>query len=174
MSDADAQRFLANTTPEVMSTAKKRKKQLAESELSPMAEPTWRASVPVLASFEHWQHRAQRFPYIRRSDELNETLLRGVTCQPRLSDYPMCKDVIVDYYQCRDRHPFLAMWNICAPLKEQLSACINEVFVKNHAKMGKKMNDGRDEMFERNREKRMQRLTEHAEGMQEKRQKLID
>lgn len=144
-------------------------------ELKPMPEPTWRSSVPILRDFEYWRMHADRYPHIEKSDEHTAFFLRGVTCHPRLSDYPMCKDIISDYFTCRDQHKLLQMFNICAPLKEQMSACVNLVFVKNHERQGKKLNtERREEYQEQKREKRLRTLQDKATQAEERRTKFVD
>ncbi|EPY26995.1 hypothetical protein AGDE_10988 [Angomonas deanei] len=101
---------------------------------------TWRQNFPMLRSFEYWQLRADYYPYIERGDRNSENFfIRGISVHPRLSDYPMCKHVIRDYFICRDENPVLQLFNTCAPLKEQFCACINEVFVKNHERGDKNL-----------------------------------
>jgi hypothetical protein len=144
-------------------------------ELKPMAEPTWRSHVPVLRDFEYWRQQAVRYPYIERSDEHRALFLRGVTCHPRLSDYPMCKDIISDYFTCRDQHRVMQVFNICSPLKEQMSACINLVFVKNHERQGKKLNkELREDYQEQKREKRLRNLADRTQYAEERRTKFVD
>ncbi|KPA75147.1 putative mitochondrial hypothetical protein [Leptomonas pyrrhocoris] len=135
---------------------------------------TWRQNVYVLRSYEYWKLRADYYPYIRRSDEKDNFFLRGITCHPRLSDYPMCKSVIRDYFVCRDRNPVLQIFNTCAPLKEQFCACINEVFVKNHERGDKKFNANREEFFDEQRSKRFTKLLNQVEESVEAKTKLQD
>jgi hypothetical protein len=135
---------------------------------------TWRQHVPVLHKFEWWRLRADRFPYIQRRDELDDFLFRGLSCHPRLSEYPMCKPVIQEYFKCRDSQPILSLLNVCAPIKEQMTSCINEVFVKNHQKQGRGFREKREEMFERNRERKLDKMKEQAEELMVKRTKLED
>jgi hypothetical protein len=135
---------------------------------------TWRQNVYLLRSYEYWKLRADYYPYIRRSDEKDNFFLRGITCHPRLSDYPMCKAVIRDYFVCRDRNPVLQVFNTCAPLKEQFCACINEVFVKNHERGDKKFNANRDEFFQEQRSKRFTKLLNQVEESVEAKTKLQD
>ncbi|CAG9571422.1 conserved hypothetical protein [Leishmania major strain Friedlin] len=135
---------------------------------------TWRKDVYVLRSYEYWKLRADYYPYIRRSDEKDNFFLRGITCHPRLSDYPMCKSVIRDYFVCRDRNPVLQIFNACAPLKEQFCACINEVFLKNHERGDKKFNAHRNEFFEAQRSKRFAKMLNHVEESMEAKTKLQD
>jgi hypothetical protein len=123
---------------------------------------------------EYWRTRAEYYPYIKRSDAYDDFFLRGVTCHPRLSDYPMCKDVIRDYFVCKDGAPFLQLWNVCAPLKEQMSACINEVFIKNHKRGDKKFNENRKAFFESQREKKLSKMLEHIDRATGERTKLQD
>jgi hypothetical protein len=144
-------------------------------ELKPMDDPTWRAQVPILRDFEYWRMHAARYPYIEKSDEHNAFFLRGVTCHPRLSDYPMCKDIISDYFACREQHRFLGPFNICTALKEQMSACINLVFVKNHERAGKKLNkELREDYQEQKRDRRLRTLSDKAHVADERRNKFID
>ncbi|KEG11612.1 hypothetical protein DQ04_02441010 [Trypanosoma grayi] len=136
---------------------------------------TWRQNVYVMRNFEYWRLRAEFYPYIERSDERNEDFfLRGISCHPRLSDYPMCRTVIQDYFICRDKNKVMQLFNMCAPLKEQFCACINEVFVKNHKRGDKKFNAHREEYFEEQREKRFSKMLAHAEESMEQRNKLQD
>ncbi|KAG5482696.1 hypothetical protein CUR178_06733 [Leishmania enriettii] len=135
---------------------------------------TWRKDIYILRSYEYWKLRADYYPYIRRSDEKDNFFLRGITCHPRLSDYPMCSAVIRDYFVCRDRNPVLQVFNTCAPLKEQFCACINEVFLKNHERGDKKFNARRDEFFEEQRSKRFAKLLSHVEESIEAKTKLQD
>ncbi len=146
-----------------------------KKELKPPLEPTWRSQVPVLRDFEFWEHQAARYPYMEKSDEHTSFFLRGVTCHPRLSDYPMCKDVISDYFACRENHQFAQFFNICAPLKEQMCACINLVFVKNHERMGRKLNSQvRDDVQEKRREGRLKAIADKAQREEDKRTKFVD
>lgn len=135
---------------------------------------TWRQNVPLMRSFEYWKLRAAYYPYIARSDERDNFFLRGITCHPRLSDYPMCKTVIRDYFVCRDKNPVMQVANMCAPLKEQFCACINEVFVKNHERGDKKFNDNRDTYFQEQRDKRFHKMLSQVEESIESRTKLQD
>ncbi|CAJ1006917.1 putative Cytochrome c oxidase biogenesis protein Cmc1 like [Leishmania naiffi] len=135
---------------------------------------TWRKDVYILRSYEYWKLRADYYPYIRRSDEKDNFFLRGITCHPRLSDYPMCKSVIRDYFVCRDRNPVLQIFNTCAPLKEQFCACINEVFLKNHERGDKKFNAHRDEYFEEQRSKKFAKMLSQVEESIEAKTKLQD
>ena len=125
---------------------------------------SFRSSVPVWRKYEYWKLRADYYPHIKESDKMDNFFLRGITCHPRLSEYPMCKDVIKDYFTCRDNNSiFLTLFNVCAPLKEQMSACINVVFVRNHERGDKKMNARRNEMFESAREKKLNGMLHAAE-----------
>lgn len=135
---------------------------------------TWREGYPVLRTFEYWRLRADYYPYIRQSDQFDDFFLRGITCHPRLSDYPMCKNVIRDYFICRDSNRLYQLANVCSPLKEQMSSCINVVFVKNHKKGDKKFNDKREEYFEAQREKKVNKLLEHVATTQVQKQKFAD
>lgn len=135
---------------------------------------TWRQHVYLLRSYEYWKLRADYYPYIRRSDEKDNFFLRGISCHPRLSDYPMCKTVIRDYFVCRDRNPVLQVFNACAPLKEQFCACINEVFVKNHERGDQKFNANRDSFFEEQHSKRLAKMLSHVEESVEAKTKLQD
>lgn len=138
------------------------------------AHRTWRKDVYLYRSFEYWRLRAEYYPYIRRSDEKDNFFLRGISCHPRLSDYPMCKEVIRDYFVCRDKNPVMQIFNMCAPLKEQFCACINEVFVKNHERGDKKFNAQRDVYFEEQRSKRFAKMLSQVEESVEKKKKLQD
>nr|CCD15788.1 unnamed protein product [Trypanosoma congolense IL3000] len=136
---------------------------------------TWRENFFILRDFEYWRLRAEFYPYIRRSDEQNDNFfIRGIACHPRLSDYPMCRKPIQDYFVCRDKNKFLQLFNMCAPMKEQFCACINEVFVKNHERGDKKFNAQRDEYFEEQRGRRLSKMMAHAEESLEKRRKMQD
>lgn len=135
---------------------------------------TWQENVPVLRTFEYWSLRAKYYPYIARSDEHDNFFLRGCTVHPRLSDYPMCKTVIRDYFVCRDKNPILQLLNTCAPLKEQFCACINDVFVKNHERGDKKFNDNRPSFFQEQRDKRFHKLMSQVEESIEAKTKLQD
>eukprot|EP00672_Neobodo_designis_P028402 CAMPEP_0174853572 /NCGR_PEP_ID=MMETSP1114-20130205/28995_1 /TAXON_ID=312471 /ORGANISM="Neobodo designis, Strain CCAP 1951/1" /LENGTH=198 /DNA_ID=CAMNT_0016088227 /DNA_START=119 /DNA_END=715 /DNA_ORIENTATION=+ len=154
---------------------KKGKTAAERGELKPMAEPTWRSTVPVLRDFEYWTQQAARYPYNEKSDEHNEFFLRGVTVHPRLSDYPMCKDIISDYFTCRDQHPLLHLFNICMPLKEQMSSCINLVFVKNHKRAGRKLNNElREDYDEKKRERRLRAIADKAQQVADRRERFAD
>lgn len=124
---------------------------------------TWRASVPMMRWFEYWRLRADFYPYIKQSDAQENFFLRGITCHPRLSDFPTCKEVIRDYFMCRDEAKILAVANPCAPMKEQLSACINMVFLRNHARGDKKFNDSREEKFDKLREAKFNKMLANAD-----------
>jgi len=88
---------------------------------------SWRQNVYVLRNFEYWRLRADYYPYLRRSDEKDNFFLRGITCHPRLSEYPMCKAVIRDYFVCRDKNP--QKGNDGAKKMEQvLRASLGQVF----------------------------------------------
>ncbi|EPY24806.1 hypothetical protein STCU_06080 [Strigomonas culicis] len=135
---------------------------------------TWRASVPGLATTEYWQLRADYYPYIKRSDEKDDFFLRGVTVHPRLSDYPMCKTVIRDYFVCRDANPVMQLFNTCKPLKEQFCSCINEVFVRNHERGDAKFNAEREGYFAAQRERRFEKMVRQVEETKEVKTKLQD
>lgn len=135
---------------------------------------TWRETFPLLRTYEYWRLRAEYYPYIKRSDERDNFFLRGITCHPRLSDYPMCKTVIRDYFVCRDKNVFMQTLNVCAPLKEQFCACINEVFVKNHERGDKKFNAQRDTYFEEQRGRRFAKMVSQVEESLEAKTKLQD
>jgi hypothetical protein len=144
-------------------------------ELAPMPEATWKATFPILRDFEYWRHQASRYPYIRKSDEHNEFFLRGVTVHPRLSDYPMCKDIISDYFTCREQHPVLHVANICMPLKEQMSSCINLVFIKNHKRAGRKLNtELRDEYDDKKRDRRVRAIGDKAQQVHDRSSRYAD
>jgi hypothetical protein len=144
-------------------------------DMGPMPEPTWRAGYPGLRDFEYWRHQASRYPYIRESDEKSNFFLRGVTVHPRLSDYPMCKEVIADYFTCRESQRALRMFNVCQPVKEQLSSCINLVFVKNHERAAKKFNTKvRGDHQELMREKRLERIGTKAQEAVDRTEKFVD
>jgi hypothetical protein len=143
-------------------------------ELKPMPPLTWRSSVPFLRHYEYWQLQASRYPHIERSDEYTHFFLRGVTCHPRLSDYPMCKEIISDYFTCRDSHRLLSIFNVCAPLKEQMSACINEVFCKNHEKLGRNTPGKLESALTQKHETRMNRLVSQVQDIKERHEKLQD
>jgi hypothetical protein len=143
-------------------------------DLKPMAPRTWRQNVPVWKAFEYWQLRADQYPHIQRSDEDTNFFLRGITCHPRLSDFPTCKDVIQDYFRCRDDHPWMQVLNICAPIKEQMSACINEVFVRSSHRVSKKTSATLDNTMDQRRERRLNKMKAQAEEMKEKREKFVD
>ena len=138
------------------------------------AHRTWRENVPILRAFEYWRLRADYFPYIKQADSYDDFFLRGITCHPRLSDYPMCKSIIRDYFVCRDTSRMYQLLNVCAPLKEQMSACINVVFVKNHQRGDKKFNEKREDFFEANREKRLSKMMDQATTTSAQRQKFSD
>jgi hypothetical protein len=142
--------------------------------LKPMAERGWRQHVPVFRDFEYWRLRAAQYPHIERADQDPEFFLRGITCHPRLSDFPTCKDVISDYFHCKDSNRFLQMFNICAPIKEQMSACINEVFVRNSHRTSKKTEKFVDKMMEERRERRLQKIKVAAAEIVERKDKLAD
>ena len=126
---------------------------------------TFRSSVPFWRKYEYWQLRADYYPHIKESDKLDNFFLRGITCHPRLSEYPMCKDVIKDYFTCRENNSILmTLFNVCAPLKEQMSACINVVFVRNHERGDKKMNARRNEMFETGRQRKLDAMLATADA----------
>lgn len=135
---------------------------------------TWRSGLPIFRDFEYWRMRADTFPYITRSDAMDNFFLRGVTVHPRLSDYPMCKDVIRDYFFCREDKKHLVFMNICSPVKEQLSACLNEVFVKRCERANKKALAKRDELHEENARKKTDRLEASAQKNLERRSKFQD
>lgn len=135
---------------------------------------TWRQSVPALRTLEYWRLRADFYPYIKQSDSYDDFFIRGVSCHPRLSEYPMCKTVIRDYFVCRDSTGLLQMFNACTPLKEQMAACINCVFIKNHQKGDKKFNDNREQYFEQKQEKRVSKLVDHAATVRQQKDKLMD
>ncbi|EAN76697.1 uncharacterized protein TEOVI_000754100 [Trypanosoma equiperdum] len=136
---------------------------------------TWRENVFLLRDFEYWRLRAEYYPYVRRGDEQNDNFfIRGIACHPRLSDYPMCRKPIQDYFVCRDKNKILQLFNLCAPMKEQFCACINEVFVKNHERGDKKFNAQRNEYFEEQRNRRLSKMMAHVEDSMEKRKKLQD
>ncbi|KAH9600665.1 Cytochrome c oxidase biogenesis protein Cmc1-like [Trypanosoma melophagium] len=136
---------------------------------------TWRKNVYVLRNFEYWRLRAEYYPYIERSDAYSDNFfIRGITCHPRLSDYPTCRAVIQDYFICRDKNKVMQVFNMCAPLKEQFCACINEVFIKNHERGDKKFNARREEYFEEQRGKRFAKLLNQAEESMDQRRKLQD
>jgi hypothetical protein len=130
--------------------------------------PTWRTNLPVFGRLEYWQRRADSFPYIKRSDEMDNFFLRGITVHPRLSDYPQCKDVIRDYFTCRDRHKVLVLVNICAPVKEQMSACLNEVFVKRCETANKKSIAKRHEAQDSHLEKKFARYDDNRTKLTER------
>lgn len=136
---------------------------------------TWRKDVRLLRDFEYWRLRAEYYPYIERSDQYSDNFfLRGISCHPRLSDYPTCRTVIQDYFICRDKNKVMQLFNMCAPLKEQFCACINEVFVKNHERGDKKFNAQRDEYFEKQRERRFSKMMTQAQESVEQRKKFQD
>lgn len=135
---------------------------------------TWRESVPALRTMEYWRLRADFYPYIKQSDGYDDFFIRGSSCHPRLSDYPMCKKVIRDYFVCRDSVKLLQMFNCCTPLREQMTACINVVFVKNHQKGDKKFNDNREKYFQQQHEKKISRMMEHVTEAQSQKDKLQD
>ncbi|EKF30349.1 hypothetical protein MOQ_005843 [Trypanosoma cruzi marinkellei] len=136
---------------------------------------TWRQNVYVWRNFEYWRLRAEYYPYIKRSDEYSDNFfLRGISCHPRLSDYPGCRAVIQDYFICRDKNKVMQLFNMCAPLKEQFCACINEVFIKNHERGDKKFNANRKEYFENQRERRFSKMLLQAEESADQRKKLQD
>jgi hypothetical protein len=158
-----------------MSVQEQRNSSARETgELKPMAERTWKQNVPLLRDFEYWRLRAAQYPHIERSDEDTNFYLRGVTCHPRLSDFPTCKEIIQDYFRCRDDHPYLQIFNICSPMKEQMSSCINEVFVRNSRRVSKKTSESLDKLMEERRGRRVDKMKETAERMHEKRDKLMD
>ena len=86
--------------------------------------------IPIAGRYDYWQRIADSFPYNKMADSHDEFLLRGISVHPRLSDYPQCSDVIHEYFRCQDQEKFLQMFNICAPIKEQLTSCLNEIFLK--------------------------------------------
>lgn len=143
--------------------------------LKPMAERSWwRQHIPVVRSFEYWRLRADQYPHIARSDQDTEFFLRGITCHPRLSDFPTCKDVISDYFRCKDENRFLQAFNICAPVKEQMSSCINEVFMRNSKRSSKRTEKHLDRVMEERREKRLEKMKVAAAEIKDRRDKLAD
>lgn len=135
---------------------------------------TWYESVPILRSVEYWRLRADYYPYIKQSDGYDDFFIRGISCHPRLSEYPGCKNVIRDYFYCRDANKFLQLINICVPLREQMASCINVVFVKNHMKGDQKFNANRETYFATQQEKKINKLSEHAKSTREQQKSLQD
>nr|CCC50428.1 conserved hypothetical protein [Trypanosoma vivax Y486] len=86
----------------------------------------------------------------------------------------MCRRPIQDYFICRDENRAMQILNICAPLKEQFCACINEVFVRNHERGDKKFNAHREEYFQDQRSRRFEKMLLQAEESMEKQRKLQD
>ena len=119
---------------------------------------TWRSRIPGLRTNEYWRLRAEFYPYNNISDASDDFFLRGTTHHPRLSEYPMCNDVIRDYFNCRDSIFFMYLTNTCVPMKEQLSSCINNVFIRNHRRTDAKFNAQRDDFFEERRDKKLKRM----------------
>jgi hypothetical protein len=121
---------------------------------------TWMSRFPGLRTHEYWRIRAEFYPYVRIADASDDFFIRGVTMHPRLSEYPMCNDVIRDYFSCRDSIRLLYFFNTCVPMKEQLSSCINNVFIRNHKRTDEKFNENRPEFFDSRREKKLKRMIE--------------
>ncbi|CUF96144.1 Hypothetical protein, putative [Bodo saltans] len=135
---------------------------------------TWRESVPIFRTTEYWQLRADYYPYIKQSDTYDDFFIRGISCHPRLSEYPGCKNVIRDYFQCRDANRVLQLLNTCVPLREQMTACINVVFVKNHMKGDQKFNANRETYFASQQEKRITKLVDHVQSSRDHQKSLQD
>ncbi len=142
--------------------------------LRPMAPRTWRQHVPILRTFEYWRLRADQYPHIERSDKDSDFFLRGTTCHPRLSDFPTCKDIIADYFRCKDENKTLQAFNMCHPIKEQMSACINEVFIRNSHRTSKRTEKHMDRVMEERREKRLQKVKVAAAEIKERRDSMVD
>ena len=168
--------FLSRREQQRFASIQQQRNQCAPEtgDLKPMGERTWKQHFPILRDLEYWRLRADQYPHIERSDEDTNFFLRGITCHPRLSEFPTCKDIIQDYFRCRDSHPYLQIMNVCAPMKEQMSSCINEVFIKNSHRVSKKTNAHLEKTMEQRRERRVDKMKETAENLKEKRDKLVD
>lgn len=142
--------------------------------LKPMPEPTWRAAVPVLREWEYWSHQASRYPYITESVSQNDHYITGISVHPRLSDFPQCKDVIDDVFRCMEYNPFLRVTNMCAPIKEQMCACLNMVFLKNSKKKSSKFEAEKFSLADKRREKHLVALAEKAREIQDRTNNLSD
>ena len=152
-------------------TSKEDQARVAQVEAMPK---TWRSYLPVFRQAEYWQRRADTFKYIERSDAMDDFFLRGITVHPRLSEYPQCKDVIRDYFACREESQGLAIFNVCAPMKEQMSACINEVFVKKTKQANQKARGKRENARSDMQSKKVERMHQMEEKLDERKHTLQD
>lgn len=135
---------------------------------------TWRESFPILRTTEYWKLRADFYPYIKQSDGYDDFFIRGISCHPRLSEYPGCKNVIQDYFHCRDANKILQLINTCVPLREQMASCINVIFVKNHMKGDKKFNENREVYFAQQQDKRISKMVDHVQASHDQQKHLQD
>ncbi|KNH04783.1 hypothetical protein XU18_4070 [Perkinsela sp. CCAP 1560/4] len=115
----------------------------ADAENSNKETPSWWHGLPVYGHFLRIRERAAQYNYVKESYKEEVFYFRGSSVHPKLSEFPQCKDIIRDYYKCRDHSKFLQMLNICGPLKEQLSSCVNLQFVKRRAKDRQKLKETR-------------------------------
>ena len=126
-----------------------------ESEAHEPNEISWTEKVPIYGRYKTEQRLASKYTYVAQSLQKDEFYLRGCTMNPRLSEYPQCKDIIRDYWRCRDEHPVLSFLNICYPFKEELSGCLNLEFLRRQEKVRRKL--------PKNRRKSLQQTKEHFE-----------
>mmetsp|Transcript_7913 Transcript_7913/g.11955 ORF Transcript_7913/g.11955 Transcript_7913/m.11955 type:complete len:148 (-) Transcript_7913:112-555(-) len=109
----------------------------------------WWYDVPIYGHFQRIKDIASKYDYIKKSYEQEVFYFRGSSVHPKLSEFPQCKDVIRDYYKCKDLPVVLQMMSVCEPLKEQLSSCINLQFVKRRNKDRKNLVPNRQKSLEK-------------------------
>ena len=131
----------------------------------------WWYQIPIYNSFLKMKDRAAQYDYIKQGNEQDIFYFRGSSVHPKLSEFPQCKDIIRDYYRCRDEPLRYQMMNICGPLKRQLSACVNLQFVKKKQKSRLKMMETRETEIEkvtRGKEREQEIKKQRIEDMQNK------
>eukprot|EP00759_Apiculatamorpha_spiralis_P054008 PhF_6_TR6747/c0_g1_i1/m.9749 len=140
----------------------------------PTLQPTWRSYVPVLNKFEAVRIQASQYPYVEESANVEDFFLRGSSCHPRLSEFPQCKEVIRDYFNCRDENKIYQAMNLCNPLKEQVCACVNMIFVKNQKRSSAKAPKMRMEKMNEYEAYKQRSLDDKANSVHQLKTKFLD
>ena len=116
---------------------------------SPRQNADWWYSIPVYNKILIYQDRAAMYTYAKQSNEEDIFVFRGASVNPKLSEFPKCKDIIQEYYRCREEPLKYQFLNLCGPLKVELSACVNLQMVKKKQKYREKYQQRRDANLEK-------------------------
>eukprot|EP01065_Artemidia_motanka_P033585 TRINITY_DN405_c1_g2_i1.p1 TRINITY_DN405_c1_g2~~TRINITY_DN405_c1_g2_i1.p1 ORF type:complete len:159 (+),score=34.53 TRINITY_DN405_c1_g2_i1:87-563(+) len=77
--------------------------------------------------FRFWRNKAAGYKFGK-----GEVMIASQITFPRLEHYKQCHDVAKDWMRCKSVNSWVRWTGICAPLKDQLTMCINDTWIERH------------------------------------------